>query len=177
MIALLISLFSTSGVGAIIGALGGLANRWMDMKSRELDMQDRQAQRTHDLNMRDKDLLVLDREIGGKVQVATVEGAATVEAAAYDALGKSYDNDKATYGIKKVDVIRGLMRPIITFLFMILVCYINYRVWRLLDAENIKLSAEQAFEIIRWTLFEASVVIGWWFASRPTGGAALDIRK
>ena len=122
MLTALAALFSTTGIGAIIGALGGLANRWLDLKSKQMDLEDKKAERAHQLS-------ILEKEIAGQAQVASIEGEAKVEASAYEALGASYAADKATYGIKLVDGIRSLMRPAITFAFMFIVLYVNYCVW------------------------------------------------
>ena len=170
MITALIALFSTSGIGAIIGALGGLANRWLDLRSKQMDLEDKKAERAHQLS-------ILEKEIAGQAQVASIEGEAKVEASAYAAMGDSYKADKATYGIKIVDGIRGLVRPFITAVFLAIIIYIKYRVFKVMDSGDVKLSADQVFEIIRWTLFEASVVIGWWFAMRPSGNSGLRIGK
>lgn len=159
MLDIIAAVFGSTGFGALIGGIGGLANRYLDLKVKALELADKKDQRTHEL-------MVLDRELQGKVEISSIEGQAKVESAAYDAMAASYGADKATYGIRFVDGVRGLMRPLITAIFLAIVCYAQYRIW-LLVGDTLDLTGAQAFEVIQWTLFEASVVIGWWFASRP----------
>lgn len=171
----LVALFGTSGFGAILGALGGLVNRWMDFKTKTLEIELKKMDHAHDEKMREIDLQAMQMEVDGKIQVATIEGEAKVEAAGYAALSASYDHDSKLKGTPFTDFCRAIIRPLITVIFVGIICYVNYRVWSIMDSQKLELTAAQLFEIIRWTLFEASVVIGWWFAARPTGSAGLRL--
>lgn len=177
MLEVITGLLGSTGFGAIIGWVGGLANRYMDHKTRMLEIEVKKLDHVHDLAMRDKDLENLKVEIEGKVQVSTVEGETKVAEAGYAALGLSYAHDSGLKGTPRTDSFRSSVRPIITLLFMLLICYVNYRVWGVLEKAETLLTADQAFEILRWTLFEASVVIGWWFANRPSGDSGLKLSK
>lgn len=168
MLETLAGFLSTSGAGALLGWVGGLANRYMDFKTKKLDIEIKKLDHAHELNLRDKDYQALQLEIDGKVEVAHIEGSARVEESANKALAESYGNDRATYGIKFVDAIRGLLRPGITVYFCLIVGFVNYKVWQILSASTgAVLTQDQVYSIIEWTLFEAAVVIGWWFANRP----------
>lgn len=173
MITFLVSLLSTSGFGAIIGWIGGLTNRWMDYKTKTLDIQMQQNQFAHEQSMRDKDLEALQVEVNGKMEIASLEAATKSEEAGFDALKASYAHD-SSFGSGRIDGFRKLVRPIITAAFMALILYINYCVWYKLDSVS-TLTREDIMEIIRWTLFEASVVIGWWFAQRPSEQSGLRV--
>lgn len=168
---------STSGAGALLGWIGGLANRYMDFKTKKLDIEIKKLDHAHELNLRDKDFQALKLEIDGKVEVAHIEGASRVEESANKALAESYGNDRATYGIRFVDAIRGLLRPGITVYFCLIIGFVNYKVWQILaSGPDMVLTQAQVYSIIEWTLFEAAVVIGWWFANRPTS-SPISVRR
>ena len=61
MLTALAALFSTTGIGAIIGALGGLANRWLDLKSKQMDLEDKKAERAHQLSILEKEIAIRER--------------------------------------------------------------------------------------------------------------------
>ena len=171
----LLGVLGSSGFGAILGALGGLANRWMDFKTKTLEIEIRKLDHAHEKDMRVLDYHAMKMEVEGKVQVASIEGQAQVEAAGYSALSESLKHDAKIPGTPITNFLRAMVRPLITTVFLALICYINYRVALLLDTRPELLTDAAILEIIRWTLFQASVVLGWWFAMRPAGGAGLQI--
>lgn len=177
MISGILAILGTSGFGAILGALGGLVNRWMDYKTRSLDIELKKMDHEHEEKLRGMDIEAMKMETEGKIHIATVEGEAKIEAAGYSTLSESYKHDSKIKGTPLTDFCRAVIRPLITVIFVGIVCYINYRVWEIMDAQKVELTTEQLFEIIRWTLFEASVVIGWWFANRPSGDSGLRLPK
>lgn len=176
------SLFGTSGFGALMGWLGGLANRWFDLKSKSMDMEILKIKNEQELLIRDKDLEQIKFEWESRSKVAQIEGEAKVaeaakvaegaiESAAYAALSASYSNDKATYGIMFIDGVRGLIRPLITLIFTGIAIYINAEIMYLLTDTWATLSqvdkVKLVFTVVDWMLFQTSVVVGWWFANRP----------
>lgn len=165
MFSTLLGLFSSSGFGGIIGVAGGLVNRWLDLKSKTLDY-------THELALRDKDREMLVTEWEQRSKVAVIEADKEIEVAGYGALGKSYDADKATYGIGWIDAIRGLIRPVLTLILTIAALGINFvlldrlvAVWDQVDNAQRLVYVTTSLE---WVLFQASIAIGWWFAHRPS---------
>jgi hypothetical protein len=172
MLTFLLSLFSSSGFGALIGWIGGLANRWVDFKTRQLDIELRKLDHQHELDMLNATTEQLKMEWESRAQVASIENEAKIEAAGYAAMGASYVADKATYGMKSVDWVRGMIRPLLTVIVGGFALYVNYVileqlvvVWKEVStAEQIKI----ALMAVEWVFFQASVVIGWWFANRPS---------
>lgn len=171
MLTILAGILGSSGFGSLIGWLGGAANRWIDLKNRDKDIAVLQLQQAHELAKLDKDREFMLAEYQQRTQIATIEGEAKVEAAGYDALTASYGADKATYGIKWVDGIRGVVRPILTLLFFLLSCVVFAIVAQYVWARGVPLSNDQLYELFKyciyWVLFQASVCVGWWFAMRP----------
>ena len=114
MLSVLAGILGSSGFGSLIGWLGGAANRWIDLKNRDKDIEVLKLNHEHDLAKLDKEREFMLAEYQQRTQIATIEGEAKVEAAGYDALTASYGNDKATYGNAWVDGVRGVVRPILT---------------------------------------------------------------
>lgn len=171
MLAGILSLMGSSGFGALVGWVGGLLNRFVDYKTKRLDLEAKKLDQQHELNLRDKDMEAARLEADRAVKVATIEGATTVEQAAYEALAGSYKADRATYGIRGVDAIRGIVRPALTAVLAGAALYINYVALELLTEAWPSLSTAEktkfSFMAVEWVLFQASVCIGWWFANRP----------
>lgn len=165
MLAIILAIFKSSGFGSLIGWLGGALNRGIDLKAKAMD-------HAHELNMRREDRETIKIEGEYKVQQAIEEGKALVESHAYDAMAASYGNDKAAYGGGKVDAVRGLIRPIATFIFvagaLAQTALVFYVAFFMLEME---FTEEQIFELVvycvGWVFFQAGVCIGWYFANRP----------
>lgn len=174
MLSAVLGVLGSSGFGALVGWVGGLLNRLVDYQTKKLDLEARKLDHLHELNLRDKDMEQLKVEAERSVRVATIEGQASTEQAAYAALAQSYKADKATYGITWVDAVRGVVRPLLTVVLAGAALYVNYVALELLDKAWPSLSASEQLKFsmlaVEWVLFQGSVCIGWWFANRP--GAA-----
>lgn len=176
MITLILSLFSTSGFGALIGWIGGLANRLVDLKAKQMDIEIRKIDHDHERAMVAVTTDQLKMEWEARAQIASIEGQAKVEVAGYDALRSSHEHDRATYGILLVDGVRGMVRPALTLIIGTSALAMNWKLLAMLAAVWPTLAADQQLKLtvmaIEWTFFQASVVIGWWFANRPGSGKA-----
>lgn len=186
MISLIISLFSSSGVGSLIGWVGGLLNRKVDLEAKK-------AEYGYNLGMRDKDLAETQAEVAGRVAVAdravtevkavaegniktavaTAEG--ITEQAAYNAMAESYKEQAQALGGKWgwVDATSKLIRPVVTVAFVIISLAISvYIILKALQS-GVTFTVDDWKEwvtyVIHWVFFQAGVVIGWWFANRPSG--------
>ena len=164
MLAILTSILGSTGFGALLGALGGVANRFIDIKLKTMELEAQKVRNQHELDMRDKDLAQVQAEWDSREKIATIEGEAKSSEAAYGALAASYGADKTTYGIKAIDGVRGLIRPLITLLFtgytMYLITVLNYY------APKSVITPALFADAVAWVFFETSVVVGWWFGAR-----------
>jgi hypothetical protein len=164
MIALILSLLSTSGFGSIIGLIGGLINR-------KFDAQDKANERKFELDKMDKEAVLMEAEWKHKTEVATIEAEATVESSAYQALAKSYDFAATSTEDGWVDKASKVIRPLLTIAFFIFTCYVFYKINEMMIALKVTPSPDEILTIwktcIEWILFQAGVSIGWWFAMRP----------
>jgi hypothetical protein len=175
MLALIVSLFSSSGVGSLIGWVGGLLNRRVDLEAKKAEYQ-------YNLDLRDKDLAETQAEVAGRVAVAdkAVEeaeatAAGITEQAAYNAMAASYEEQAKSLGGKWawVDAVSKLIRPAVTLIFVIASLTIStYIVWKAFES-GVTFTVDDWKEwltyVIQWVFFQAGVVVGWWFANRPSG--------
>lgn len=168
--------------GGVLGGLIGLAGAWLKAREerakmeleqqhqkdmRQLDLQEMQAEA--DLKLRQT-----ETEFAGKQAIAETEAEAAMDVAASQALTASYKHDKATYGIRFVDAIRGLMRPVITIYLLGILSLIA---WQLYGIEAIaSIDAQTAWklfsDVVRDATFLAVTAVTWWFGSRPNSRAS-----
>ncbi len=83
-----------------------------------------------------------------------------------NALAASYAADKATYGIKIIDGLRGAVRPVLTAGASIELYLFGTAAWAFIQA-NGGLTADQAYNIIASILDVSVLIVSWWFGSRP----------
>lgn len=164
MLTLLISLFGSSGFGALLGIAGGLANRYMDQRSKAADQ-------SFELQKMDKEAAIMKEEWAGRVQVAGIEAEGKIEAAAYGAMASSYGFAATDRSDGLVDKVSKVLRPLLTFLFFCATIYIFVEVSALVEELQLRPSTEEVWSlykyIIYWIFFQAGTAIGWWFAMRP----------
>ena len=166
----LIQLLTSSGAGVLFGHIFGWLNRREDARTHSMDLQHEEKKWDHDLAMRDKDREMLQTEWEARAQVASIEVEGKIAQADADALRAAQEADKATYGDKWIDGLRGIVRPVLTFLLVGVALYVNYvllqllrEVWPTLDTqEKVKL----AMVAVEWLFFQAGASIGFWFGSR-----------
>jgi hypothetical protein len=148
-------------VGAIFGALGALGGKYLDLKLQK------QAN-DHALAMRDKDMAQVRVENELKVDITKMDADSKIQLKDFDTMVASYVQDKASYGDsffgRIVDGARGTIRPLITFLAMLLVGYMTMKVLRMGDP----LSTSERMDILRESLFLSGTAITWWFGARPS---------
>lgn len=154
-----ISTLLSGPIGAIFGAGSAIVTRVIDYK-------DRNAQRGHELAMRDKDRELAALEMAHKSEIAKVDADTAISVREFDAMAASVAADRATYGEsltgRIVDTARGLIRPIITTLAMLLVGHMT------LIALRGDLSEVNRMAILNESLFLAGTAIAWWFGARSS---------
>jgi len=153
---------TSSGFGAVIGAAGGMFQKFIDIKAKKLeysynlsmrkfDVQEANAERDHELGIADKHL-----------ERAEVEGEILVEHAEVEAFTESQktagQNPSLTY-----------IRASITW-FMLLACTALFvAVWIAIDGlrgfSNVELHG-LLDHMVRSCIFLAVTCVTWWFAAR-----------
>lgn len=163
MITSILTLFSSSAFGSIIGLVGGYFNRKLDLQAKRLDHE-------HDLKKMEKDLEFMEAEYEQRTRIADIEATAAVEVTGYNAMTSSYDYAKPD-GNSWVDSFSKVIRPFITLAFFFLTGYIFYTLNMKISISvlSIDIMEKVYLTVIEWILFQAGISIGWWFANRQSG--------
>jgi hypothetical protein len=174
-----------SGIaGGIFGLFGGFLNRLFDWLAIKEKLKADREKYAHELK-------VLDIETNRDVVVAKEEANARREVAESEALGKSYEGDRATYltasvgsdlppwargviaaAMAFVDFVRGMTRPGITLYLCVLTTLLYLQIQKIIIAAGgMPITKEMAYglivKIIETVLFLTTMAVGWWFATRP----------
>lgn len=158
----LISFFTSSGLGSIIGLVGGLATKHLEIKAtaseydfkfrmRKADLEESAQERGHELLMADK-----------LVERAVAEGGIVID-------GKEIDAFAASQAHGVVDGALKFVRPIITGYLLIASSALFYVVWNkaggLNSMSHIEVS-ELLVTMIDAALFLTVTCTSWWYGSR-----------
>ena len=158
----LVSALSSSGLGAILGVAGGIAQKFMDLKAkrleysheeaiRRLDITESKLERSHELEMADKHM-----------ERAQVEGSVAIEQVEAAGWAKSQDNAGK-------NTVLTYIRAAITVYMLALATLVTVVVWH--HAGGISSFEKEALigllsQIINTILFLAVTCVTWWFAAR-----------
>jgi hypothetical protein len=156
-------------LGTILsGPIGALAGAGAAIAQKVIDYKDRNAQRAHDLAMRDKDREHLAMELAAKSEIAKVDADTAIGLREFDAVGAAIAADRATYGDsltgRIVDLVRGLIRPVVTVFAMALLGYMTS------IALRVPLAPADAVDVLRQVLFISGNSVGYWFGTRSNFG-------
>ena len=164
------AILSTSGFGAILGGLGGLASKFASYKLRKLEVAasyklalltraEAQDEQAHALAMADKQLVTTQ-----------AEGEIALEIADSELLASSIKAASAPTGISWVDAWRGCMRPAIASILLIQLIALTWALWS-------EVGGLQAFDqaeliamfkmVVQQLLFLTVTAVAWYFAARP----------
>jgi len=165
-----VDIFSSGGLGGILGVVGGFAAKLMDLKKKKLEIQDRlsmakiqlqegEAERAHELAM-----------FGKQGERARLEGEIQQDIQAGDAFIESIRGASKPTGNQFVDSIKGAMRPIITSILMGFTIWLTIELWEAVGG----LSAFDKTEliaifknIVNQIVFLTVMAVSWWYAARP----------
>lgn len=174
-----------SGISSILtggatGLAGVVIQRWFDLKKGEQDLAIQQAKDTHELAMRDKDALLMDKEWQGRLRVAEAEGEKAATVAAEQSFQATLLREPERYSnaatltprqqwvMVLLDFCRGIVRPGLTVYLCALTTYIWFQVRGLLNVSE--LAAGDVLDVWRTVvatvLYLTTTVILWWFGTR-----------
>ena len=176
------------GLGALLtggglSLIGNIAKDITDTIRRKQDNAHALEMRKIGLDEKRLDIEAMTKEFEFRDRISAREEETEREISADNLKAESYKHDKATYskGVKQgkvggflltlVDFVRGLIRPALTVVVVVLVHMILQESREILDAIGIKtFSGHEALEIYRTVIGRvldlADVVIGWWFGDR-----------
>ena len=164
--------------GGLTGILGAVVSNVTDI------FKDRQKQ-AHERENRKLDLEAMDKEYSFEMSRTAAENQSKLDAAEIGLIAMSYEHDAASYSkgmkIKSgflqgllvfVDVIRGLVRPVLTAFLIWCIWDTRLEVKAIIEAAGIAtIPIEQAISIYA-AVVDAIIYIGttaclWWFGTRP----------
>lgn len=168
MTEILFSVFTAVFGGGASGIFGHAVKEWFDLKRLKLK---------HDQEMAllNKETEHLRLEIEGRERVAVIEAESDEAVASYQALQHSYKHDRPAYtgrfenlpgwaqaALVTVDIVRGLIRPLLTFSLSmgLVVIYAT--------CDDPALTERLVLALI----YLATMAVSWWFAGRPMRGGA-----
>lgn len=175
IVVVIAKLLGSNAVGSMIGWVGGLMNRKVDLEAKRLDLADRDKDRAHEQAMRRIDLEVMAAEAASKERVASIEAEGKVQTSAWDALAESYRQEAAT----PAGSFSKAIRPLLTLLFGLAgLAQAAAVFWFVFAINRTPLNPTQLNQLalysIEWVFFQGGLVVGWWFANRP--GKAPELR-
>lgn len=177
----LVDLLTTTSTGGIIGVLGSWLTKREerknlqlkydhDLKMSEIRKEEAKIEAEHELAMADK-----------QVERAQVEGELAIGEVEMKAFTEGLKEQSKTYGIRLVDSVRGLMRPLITVYLLVIATFIMIQIHNLVGGFDTVICGPNSVEscnpdtaintyksVIDQVLFLTATAVTWWFGSRPS---------
>ena len=167
----LLSILTSTGAGGIIGVVGSWLTKREERKNTQLqferDVKLAEIRKDEAKNEADHELAIADKQI----ERAEVEGSLAVGQSEVEAFSKVLKEQNKTYGIKIVDGIRGLMRPLITVYLLVIATLLTLKINELVGGlDSLEMSELKGIydNVINQMLFLTATAVTWWFGSRPS---------
>lgn len=166
--------------GGLIGAVGGVASKWLDGRTRIKEME---MKNKHELALAQQEQAMAELQMQHKTALVSAELEHKVVLADLESMVKSYEHDQASYATVDttktsawfifVDVMRGITRPGLTWF---LVAYMGWIVGYTLLKYGVTFAPEElqamTREVVRGLLATAMMAVSWWFGARSKTGDA-----
>lgn len=177
-------LISTMFSGGFVGAVGGLASKWLEHKQElelaKLQVEQYKLKTSYELAIAEKNNETLKLELDNALKQSGIEAASSFDHDSFEALKSSYENDKANYatGIEAkdskwfiaVDFMRGITRPLLTWVLdltvLALAIYLIYILKDSISSIGAATGLVLLMEIVKSILFLATTSTAYWYASR-----------
>ncbi|MDA8962619.1 hypothetical protein N9F42_00560 [Pseudomonadales bacterium] len=167
----LLSILTSTGAGGIIGVIGSWLTKREERKNIQLqferDVKLAEIRKDEAKIEADHELALADKQI----ERAQVEGSVAIDQAEIEAFSEGLKEQSKTYGIKAVDGIRGLMRPLITVYLLVIATLLTLKINQLVGGlDSLEMSELKGIydNVINQMLFLTATAVTWWFGSRPS---------
>lgn len=161
-------LFSGGALGGIVGTAGSTITRWQERKTLKVQNEHEHRMTQLDIQMQRDEMKMNIEIMRGKFQLAELEGEISKELAATKAFDTSLKAGLLQTGIRWVDAINSLMRPLLTTMCLIIYFVVMLQLWDSAEAIDAKTVNDLLQEVVFEMSFISSSAILWWFGSRPT---------
>ena len=159
----ILTLFSTGGLGAIVGTFGNWLNKIEERKNKIID-------NDHQLKMAVFKAEQKSQQDDSNRETLKLEGQIQVDNTDAQSFQESLKNGAVNTGIMFVDAIRGLMRPLLTIVLLIFSFVLLSNIHELVNGLD-SVPQEELTKLygdsIQQLLFLTIMAVSWWFASRP----------
>lgn len=158
--------------GGLTGLVGSAITAFSEIKKQKMLL-------AHEEKMEELSIQAMKLEAEANLKIVEVETEGKISEADAKALVESYKSDRETYSknvskgkisgflLVLVDVLRGLIRPVITFYFTVLISILFFRFYNLYGRLNdLSKSAEILDNIVLVILYVGTTCILWWFGTR-----------
>lgn len=171
MIAAILGILTSSGFGAIIGLLGS----WLTKKEEAKQLKQKYEYEAKMADIRKQEaeieLKMQMQMLDKKLEITQSEAEIQQDIANADAFKESLKEQSKIYKSQIVEIIRGLIRPVITIYLLAIVTYIAIKVNYLVGGFG-SFNPDELLvlykDIINQIFFMALTALSWWFGSRPT---------
>lgn len=164
-------LMSVSGGGVLGGILGTVGSIFTKRQERKLlELQNAHEIKMTELSMQEHQLTV-QGEIAlskQKHKITQTEAARDVEVAELSAFQESIKAASYMTGIKWVDAVRALMRPLLTTITMCAFLVTGFLTYKNATGIPVETLDELLKLIVNQVVFFAGTGFTWWFGSRPS---------
>jgi len=167
----LLSILTSTGAGGIIGVVGSWLTKREERKNIQLqlerDVKLAEIRKDEAKIEADHELALADKQI----ERAQVEGSVAIDQAKIEAFTDDLKEQSKNYGIKVVDGIRGLMRPLITIYLLVIATLLTLKINQLVGGlDSLEMSELKGIydNVINQMLFLTATAVTWWFGSRPS---------
>lgn len=170
----LISLFSTGGLGAVVGVVGGWLTKREERKKQTLDNAFKLKSRVYDLEELKLEQAQQTRMAEHQLDLAETEGAIEIDSKVVDAFKLSQQD-----GGHWMDVAKSLMRPLITIYLLGAATYCLQKIWALVGGLE-AIPQDELMEIFKYIVYQiiflCVTAVTWWFAARPSSQRPLGLK-
>ena len=167
----LLSILTSTAAGGIIGVVGSWLTKREERKNIQLqferDVKLAEIRKDEAKIEADHELALADKQI----ERAQVEGSVAIDQAKIEAFTDDLKEQSKNYGIKVVDGIRGLMRPLITVYLLVIATLLTLKINQLVGGlDSLEMSELKGIydNVINQMLFLTATAVTWWFGSRPS---------
>ena len=172
MIEGLVSIFSSSGLGAIVGLFGSWLTKREERRNMELkyeyDVKMAEIRKSEAALEFNHELALADKQI----ERAQVEGEIQRDVGELNAFTQGLKEQQLMYNVKFVDAIRGLMRPLITIYLLVIGTYVAINIGGYVGGIESAITGPEMIEMYKDTIgqvmFLLTTAVTWWFGSRPS---------
>jgi len=175
------TLFTSIVSGGATGLFGVAIQRYFDLKNKSIELEFEVKKFGHEIDMKNIDLQIMQKESEAKVQVAEVNAQAAESVADAQAFAASFKEPQSFgqdhsvtknqgWAIITLELIRGLVRPGLTIYLIVLTTLVYFHAETFLRSEGVVMDVSHAMKltelVVGTILYLTTTCVLWWFGTR-----------